>query len=71
MRDELSDLLANALAKAAGPRSPNPGASLAGSLIAATWAVAFVEAHRTFHSTQSAARAYECFLAIIDQGSKG
>lgn len=71
IRDELSDLLASALTKAAGRRSPDPATNLAASLIVATWAVAFIEAHRAFHSTQSTAKAYKCFLAIIDQGSKG
>jgi hypothetical protein len=44
---------------------------LAASLIVASWAVAFVEAHRSFHKSGNAAKAYKTFLAIIDQGSKG
>jgi AcrR family transcriptional regulator len=71
IRDELTDLLAGALTKAAGRRLPDPVASLAASLIVATWLVAFVEAHRIFHKSQDAAKAYKCFLAIIDQGSIG
>jgi AcrR family transcriptional regulator len=71
IRDELTDLLAGALAKAAGRPLSDPGASLAASLIVATWTVAFVEAHRTFHKSQNAAKAYKSFLAIIDLGSIG
>jgi AcrR family transcriptional regulator len=71
IRDELTDLLAGALAKVAGRTLPDPNASLAASLIVSTWAVALVEAHRTFNKTQNAAKAYKSFLAIIDRGSQG
>jgi AcrR family transcriptional regulator len=71
IRDELTDLLAGALSRSAGLRQPDPDAMLAASLIVATWTVAFLEAHRTFHKRRNAAKAYESFLAIIDQGSRG
>ncbi|RRA49548.1 TetR/AcrR family transcriptional regulator [Acidipila sp. EB88] len=71
IRDEFSDLVAAALAKATGRKRPDPDASLAASLLVAAWAVAFVEAHRTFNTGQDAARAYTTFLALIDQGSNG
>lgn len=71
IRDELTDLLAGALAKIAGKTLPDANANLAASLIVSTWAVALVEANRTFKKSRNAAKAYERFLAIIDQGSKG
>jgi AcrR family transcriptional regulator len=71
IRDELTDLLATALAGAAGLHKPDRNGKLAASLIVATWTVAFLEAQQTFQTTQSAAKAYKIFLAIIDQGSSG
>jgi hypothetical protein len=71
IRDELADLLAIALAKAADRHPPDPAASLAASLLVATWAVAFLEAHRIFHQSQDIEKANAAFLAIVDQGTRG
>jgi AcrR family transcriptional regulator len=75
IRDELTDLLAIALAKAAGRyrarRQPDPAATLAASLLVATWEVAFLEAHRVFHQSRSIRKANKAFLAIVDQGTRG
>lgn len=71
IRDELADTLAIGLAKAAGRYAFDPDASLAASLLVATWQVAFLEAHRVFHQSRSIAQANSAFLAIVDQGSRG
>ncbi|MFT4111338.1 TetR/AcrR family transcriptional regulator [Silvibacterium sp.] len=71
IRDELTDLLAGAMAKAVRRPLTDPAARLAASLVVATWTVAFVEAHSIFHQAQEAKKAYKIFLAIIDQGSIG
>lgn len=71
IRDELTELLAGAMAKAARRPAADPTAKLAAALIVATWTVAFVEAHRIFQATQDSERAYKGFLSIIDQGSLG
>ena len=71
IRDELTDMLTIALAKAAGRHLPDPAASLAASLLVATWEVAFLEAHRIFQQSRDIERANTAFLAIVDQGSRG
>jgi AcrR family transcriptional regulator len=71
IRDELTDLLTIALAKAADRRQPDPAANLAASLLVATWVVAFNEAHRVFHRSRDIKKANAAFLAIIDQGGRG
>jgi AcrR family transcriptional regulator len=71
IRDELADLLAVALAKAAHRRQPDAAANLAASLIVATWEVAFFEAHRVFHRSRNIKKANKAFLAIVDQGTRG
>ena len=71
IRDELTDLLTVALAKAVDRRLPDPDASLVASLLVATWVVAALEAHRIFRKSHNIAKANTAFLAIIDQGAKG
>ena len=71
IRDELTDMLSIALAKAAARRQPDPSANLTASLLVATWEVAFLEAHRIFHQSRSIKKANTAFLAIIDQGTRG
>jgi AcrR family transcriptional regulator len=71
IRDELTDVLTIALAKAAGRHLPDPAATLAASLLVATWEVAFLEAHRIFHQSRDIEKANTGFLAIIDQGARG
>lgn len=71
IRDELSDMLATALAKAAKCRSPDPAAHLVAAVTVVTWEVAFLEAHRVFHRTRNIKKANLAFLEIVDQGSRG
>jgi AcrR family transcriptional regulator len=71
IRDELADMLAAALAKAAHRRGPDPAANLAASMLVATWEVAFLEAHRVFHQSRNINKANTAFLAIVDQGTRG
>lgn len=70
IRDEFTDMLTIALAKAANRRQPDPTAHLLASLVVATWQVAFLEAHRVFHKSHDVRKANKTFLAIIDQGSR-
>ncbi len=75
IRDELADMLAVALAQTAAQPPTHPGpdplASLAASLLVATWEVAFLQAHRLFSTTRDIAKANAAFLAIVDNGSRG
>jgi AcrR family transcriptional regulator len=71
IRDELTDTLAFALAKSKRRPLPDPAASLAASLMVATWSVAIVEAFRVFHEKKDEKKAIAAFLGIIDRGSKG
>jgi len=71
IRDELTDMLTIALAKAAGRHQPDPAANLAASLLVATWEVGFIEAHRIFHQSRDIEKANTAFLAIVDQGIRG
>ena len=71
IRDELTDLLTSGLAEAAGCSLPDPSASLAASLLVATWVVASMEAHRVFSQTASVKKSNAAFLTLIDQGASG
>lgn len=71
IRDELTDMLTVGLAKAADRRLPDPAASLAASLLVATWVVASLEAHRIFIESHDAEKSNTAFLTIVDQGVKG
>ena len=71
IRDELTDMLTVGLAAAADCRLPDPAASLAASLLVATWVVAALEAHRIFIESRDVEKSNTVFLGIIDQGVKG
>ncbi len=71
IRDELTDMLTIALAKAAHRRLPDPAASLVASLLVATWEVAFLEAQRIFRQSRNIKKANTVFLTIVDQGTRG
>jgi AcrR family transcriptional regulator len=71
IRDELTDTLAVALARSANRRPSDPAASLAASLLVATWTVALNEAYRVFHRDKSVSEANKLLLRIIDQGTRG
>ena len=71
IRDELTDNLTVALAKSMKRKLPDPVASLAASLLVATWAVALVEAHRIFQHDHDVKKSNTVFLGLIDRGTKG
>ena len=71
IRDELADVVTEALAEGAGRKATDPDARLAAALLLATWTVAFTEAHRTFRQTGDTGMAKAAFLALIDKGSAG
>jgi AcrR family transcriptional regulator len=71
IRDELTEMLAVALASTAGRKQPDPAATLAATLLVATWEVAFLEAHRIFRLKRNVEKANKTFLAIVDQGTRG
>ncbi|HEY1745103.1 MAG TPA: TetR/AcrR family transcriptional regulator [Granulicella sp.] len=71
IRDELTDTLTVALAGSVTRKLPDPVASLAASLLVATWAVALVEAHRVFQQDHDVEKANCAFLGLIDRGTKG
>src|ERR1700712_5300398 len=71
IRDELTEMLAVALAKTARRQQPDPAATLAATLLVATWEVAFIEAHRIFRRDRDIKKANKAFLSIVDQGSRG
>ncbi len=66
IRDELTDMLTIALAKAVNRRQPDPAANLAASLLVATWEVAFLEAHRIFRQSRNVKKANTAFLEVVD-----
>jgi hypothetical protein len=59
------------LVKAANRHLPDPAASLAASLLVATWVVAALEAHRIFRESRDVEKSNTAFLAIVDQGVRG
>ena len=71
IRDELTEMLTGALAKAVGKKQSDPAANLAATLLVATWEVAFLEAHKIFRSGRDVKKANKAFLAIVDQGARG
>jgi AcrR family transcriptional regulator len=71
IRDELAQAIALALSEGAGRSPDDPDARLAAGILLATWAVAFIEAHRTFRQTQDTEVARAAFLAIVDKGTVG
>jgi AcrR family transcriptional regulator len=71
IRDELTDTLTVALAQSVERKLPDPIASLAASLLVATWAAALVEAHRVYQQNHDVKRANTAFLDLIDRGTNG
>ncbi len=71
IRDELAQVMTLALAESVGREPTDPDAYLAANLLLATWAVAFIQAHRTVRQTRNAKKAKAAFLAIVDKGSIG
>ncbi len=71
IRDELAADLATTLAASVGRPSGDADAHLAAGLLLATWATAFIQAHRAFRHSRKAEEAKATFLAIVDKGSIG
>jgi AcrR family transcriptional regulator len=72
IRDEFTDVLTEGLVRAVKRRLPSdPYASLAASMLVATWVVATFEAHRIFQHSRDVKKSNAAFLAIIDRGVSG
>ena len=71
IRDELAQVVAVALSECVERDPADPAADLAGSLLLATWSVAFIQAHRLYRERQDAEAAKALFLAIVDKGALG
>lgn len=71
IRDELTALVQVELAEAVGRGRRDPDAHLTANLLLATWAAAFMEAHRTFAQKHDSEEARKTFLAIVDRGTRG
>jgi AcrR family transcriptional regulator len=71
IRDELTDLLAEGMARAVDRTLPDAEASLAASLLVSAWVVAALEAHRIFCKMHDAKKSNTVFLSLMDRGAKG
>ena len=71
IRDELAQVVAAALSECVGRDPADPDAHLAASLLLATWAAAFLQAHRTFRQKHDPEEARAVFLAMVDKGTNG
>jgi AcrR family transcriptional regulator len=71
IRDEIAQVVTVALSECAGREPADPAAHLAAGLLLATWAVALIQAHRTFRERRDTAEAKAAFLTIVDQGTIG
>ena len=71
IRDEIAQVVAEALSECVGRKPSDPDAHLAAGLLLATWTVALIQAHRTFRQRQDTEEAKVAFLAIVDQGTLG
>jgi AcrR family transcriptional regulator len=71
IRDELAQVLSVSLSESAGRECGDPDVGLAAGLLVETWAVGFIQAHRTFRQAHDAEGARAGFLAIVDKGTIG
>jgi len=71
IRDELAHVATVALSECVGRDPTDPDAHLTANLLLTTWAIAFIQAHRTFRQRQDTEEAKATFLAIVDKGSIG
>ena len=71
IRNELWQLVAEALWECAGREPDDADAHLAAGLLLATWTVALIQAHRIYRRSRDTAEAEAAFLAIVDKGSIG
>ena len=71
IRDELTQVIVEALSECAGRETTDPVAHLAAGMLLATWTVAYIEAHRIFQRSQDTEQAERTFLSLADRGSVG
>lgn len=71
IRDELAQVVTEALCRCVGREPTDVVAQLAADLLLATWTVAFLHAHRTFRQSQNTQKAEAAFLAVVDNGTLG
>ncbi|MFZ6875891.1 TetR/AcrR family transcriptional regulator [Undibacterium sp. Di27W] len=71
IRDEITQVVAEAMAASVRREAGDTDAALAAGLLLATWTVALIQAHQCFRQKQDAAEAKAVFLAIVDKGSLG
>lgn len=71
IRDELTSIVQEGVALAAGRDQDDPDAHLAASLLVATWAAGFIQAHRAYQQNQDGQEAQRVFLDVIDRGTHG
>ena len=71
IRDELAQVVAQALTECTGRDTHDPLAHLAASLLLATWSTALIEAHRAFRQHGDAQQAKAGFLALVDLAHAG
>jgi AcrR family transcriptional regulator len=71
IRNELWQLVAEALRESAGRQPDDADAHLAAGLLLATWTVALIQAHRIYRQHRNTEEARAAFLAIVDQGTQG
>ncbi|HWQ18498.1 MAG TPA: hypothetical protein VN455_01890, partial [Methanotrichaceae archaeon] len=71
IRDELAQVVAEALCECVGREPTDVAALLAAELLLATWTVAFLHGHRTFRQSQNTQKAEAAFLAVIENGTLG
>lgn len=71
IRDELAQVVAEALADSVGRGADDATAHLAAELFLATWTVALIQSHQHFRITNNPAAAKAIFIALADQGAVG
>ncbi|WP_198085708.1 TetR/AcrR family transcriptional regulator [Variovorax sp. E3] len=71
IRDEIAQVVTQALSECVGREPADPAAQLAAGLLLATWTVALIQAHRAFRQSQDAEAAKALFLALVDKGTIG
>ncbi|MFZ6654682.1 TetR/AcrR family transcriptional regulator [Undibacterium sp. TJN19] len=71
IRDEIAQVITEALSGCAGREPDDADAKLTAGVLLATWTVALIEAHRIFRQSQDKEKAQAAFLAIVDKGSMG
>jgi len=71
IRDEIAQLVADALIECTERKPGDTAAHLAAGLLVATWTVALIHGHRTFREKLDTRKAKSAFLAIVDKGTEG